>query len=309
MRVYRDTPAGEPVAEARAHPESRHQFVHVEQAGKTYVAELGYYQADRRWVAVVHSEPVLTPQDSAAEDRTVRFAAVAACAPTPESPRPFPPLSIKTDGTGPVAGLPATLKTPILPAPQWLPGFVQAARHRPMPLLEMLRATLPPHQPSPLPHVTPEWTPARERALAELLRSVEARQEGLSSLALLARDQRQGESHAGPAPVPGVAAEFPGPELPAMAFGVSSPAGGEKSAPPGFWFNVNAELVIYGATVPGSQLIIGGQCVPLRPDGTFSFRLSLPDGQHELSLAATSASGDLRRAELKFSRHTDYHSP
>jgi hypothetical protein len=79
-----------------------------------------------------------------------------------------------------------------------------------------------------------------------------------------------------------------------------------EQRPGGFWFNVNAELVLYGATDPGASATIGGRPVPLRPDGTFTCRCSLPDGQHAVTLSAMSAEGELRQATLTFSRATDY---
>jgi hypothetical protein len=75
----------------------------------------------------------------------------------------------------------------------------------------------------------------------------------------------------------------------------------------GFWFNVNAELIIYGATEPSAEVTIGGRVIKLRPDGTFSYRFSLPDGQYRLPAIATSADRtDSRSADLKFSRDTQY---
>ena len=54
-------------------------------------------------------------------------------------------------------------------------------------------------------------------------------------------------------------------------------------------------------------MTIAGRKIRLRPDGTFSYRFSLPDGQYELPAVATSADGtDSRSAELKFSRATQY---
>ena len=54
-------------------------------------------------------------------------------------------------------------------------------------------------------------------------------------------------------------------------------------------------------------MTIGGRPVSLRPDGTFSCRCSLPDGKHTITVSALSAQGELRQAELQFSRHTTYH--
>jgi hypothetical protein len=94
-------------------------------------------------------------------------------------------------------------------------------------------------------------------------------------------------------------------------FGVSSLSspfgggGGEQSK--SFWFNVNAELIIYGATEPNAKVTLGGHEIKLRSDGTFSFRFALPDGKYDLPAVAVSADGtDGRAADLKFSRATEY---
>jgi len=87
---------------------------------------------------------------------------------------------------------------------------------------------------------------------------------------------------------------------------VSSPFGGVER-PKGFWFNVNAELIIYGATEPNAKVAIGGRDIQLRPDGSFSFRFALPDGHYELPVTAISADQtDARAAELRFDRQTEY---
>jgi hypothetical protein len=90
---------------------------------------------------------------------------------------------------------------------------------------------------------------------------------------------------------------------------VSSPFGGELPAQEQFWFNVNAELVIYGATEPDALVTIGGRPIRLRPDGTFSYRFALPDGTYDLPIAATAAHGDSRQAHLRFHRGTSYSGP
>ena len=55
-----------------------------------------------------------------------------------------------------------------------------------------------------------------------------------------------------------------------------------------FWFWVNAELIVYGATDPKATVTIQGQPIPLRPDGTFSVRMALPDGVQTIPVQATS---------------------
>ena len=87
---------------------------------------------------------------------------------------------------------------------------------------------------------------------------------------------------------------------------IFSPAGGEAKPPKGFWLNVNAELVLYGGTEPDATLTIGGKPIALRPDGTFSFRFALPDGDYDLTVSALSSQGDQRRAQLNFTRRTEH---
>lgn len=92
--------------------------------------------------------------------------------------------------------------------------------------------------------------------------------------------------------------------LPSPTSYVSSFFGGE--VPKDFWFNVNAELIIYGATEPNATVTFAGKQITLRPDGSFRFRFALPDGQFELPVTAISADGtDGRAAELRFTRSTE----
>ena len=73
----------------------------------------------------------------------------------------------------------------------------------------------------------------------------------------------------------------------------------------GFWFAVNAEVVVYGSTEPDAAVSLACRAVKLRPDGSFSFRFSLPDGHFQLPITASSADGMERRgAELRLSRAT-----
>jgi uncharacterized protein len=90
-------------------------------------------------------------------------------------------------------------------------------------------------------------------------------------------------------------------------FSAFSPAGASWSGQPqkGFWFAVNAELVIYGATEPDAKVTVDGKPIKLRTDGTFSFHYTFPDGQYQLPVVAVSAkSGERRAAELHFERQT-----
>jgi phosphate transport system substrate-binding protein len=44
-----------------------------------------------------------------------------------------------------------------------------------------------------------------------------------------------------------------------------------------FWFEADAELIIHGATQPGSTVTVGGHEVKLKPDGTFHLRIPFTD--------------------------------
>ncbi len=96
-------------------------------------------------------------------------------------------------------------------------------------------------------------------------------------------------------------------ELSSGMFSAFSPAGASWSAQPqqGFWFAVNAELIIYGATEPDAKVTIDGEPIKLRSDGTFSFHHTFPDGRYRLPVVAVSATHVEKRAvELSFERKT-----
>lgn len=76
--------------------------------------------------------------------------------------------------------------------------------------------------------------------------------------------------------------------------------------PPEFWFEINAELIVYGRTERDAKVTVGGRSIPLRPDGSFRFQFTLPDGEYEMPVVAVNARNDDGRAALlEFSRHTE----
>ncbi len=144
------------------------------------------------------------------------------------------------------------------------------------------------------------WTPEQEQALASVVSIDKMRRVWIGSLEIteLVRRQLQGETSSWS----GALVSMP------SSFGASwsSPMGGMEKRR-GFWFNVNAELIVYGATEPDATVTIGDKQIKLRPDGTFSFRFALPDGNYSLPAVATSADQEeSREAALKFSRDTKY---
>lgn len=55
-----------------------------------------------------------------------------------------------------------------------------------------------------------------------------------------------------------------------------------------FFFEIGAELIVYGRTEPNATVTLGGKNIPLNPDGTFSLRYALPDGKFPFDFAAQS---------------------
>jgi hypothetical protein len=56
-----------------------------------------------------------------------------------------------------------------------------------------------------------------------------------------------------------------------------------------FWFRLDCELIVYGATEPDATVTMMGRDVQLRPDGTFTARFALPDGMQTIETTAVSA--------------------
>ena len=59
----------------------------------------------------------------------------------------------------------------------------------------------------------------------------------------------------------------------------------------GLWVRADTDLVVYGRTEPKARLTIDGQAVPVRPDGSFSFRAALPAGSQTIAITVTSPDG------------------
>ncbi len=90
---------------------------------------------------------------------------------------------------------------------------------------------------------------------------------------------------------------------------VSSPAGppqpviAAKAAERQYWLRADAELVVYGATEPGSHVRISGMPAHVASDGTFSVRMAFPEGKLPIEVTATSADQLMsRRASWTFCR-------
>jgi uncharacterized protein len=73
----------------------------------------------------------------------------------------------------------------------------------------------------------------------------------------------------------------------------------------GFHFELDAELIVYGATEPNAKVTLQGEPVQLRPDGTFTVRFSLPDSRQIIPAVAASPDGvEERTIVLAVERNT-----
>jgi hypothetical protein len=72
---------------------------------------------------------------------------------------------------------------------------------------------------------------------------------------------------------------------PLASWGISSPAGGK---PDKFFMEVWTELILHGRTAPDAEVKVSGQRIDLAADGTFSLRYSLPPGEFDFAVQATS---------------------
>ena len=73
----------------------------------------------------------------------------------------------------------------------------------------------------------------------------------------------------------------------------------------GFHFEIDAELIVYGATEPNAKVTLQGEPVTLRPDGTFTVRFSLPDSRQIIPAVAASPDGvEERTIVLAVERNT-----
>ncbi|HEY3761124.1 MAG TPA: DUF4912 domain-containing protein [Verrucomicrobiae bacterium] len=262
LRIYSSAVEGHPLYEIHVHPESRHWFAHVERAGNSYAAELGFYSSLGRWTRVAVSGLTVTPPDAVSNEEEFEMATI---------PFDFPFMRLME--------------------------LVKAAVRENYPLaqaVEELRRSGHPDLPRVAGNGIP-WTPQQEKALSKIVTIDPMRRVWMGSMEITELIRRR------------LAQEIS--SMGISSFGVSSfsspPGGVEKRK--GFWFNVNAELIIYGATEPDAKVTLAGHEIKLRPDGSFSYRFSLPDGKYELPAVAVSADGtDGRAAELKFSRDTQY---
>ena len=82
------------------------------------------------------------------------------------------------------------------------------------------------------------------------------------------------------------------------------------ASPKHFKFEVDAELIIYGCTHAGSHVSLRGEPVRLRPDGSFTVRMALPNQRQVIPVVASAANGgEQRTIVLAIERNTKVMEP
>lgn len=77
-----------------------------------------------------------------------------------------------------------------------------------------------------------------------------------------------------------------------------------------FFFEIDAELIVYGKTDPTAHVTLQNEPVKLRPDGTFTMLFSLPDSRQIIPAVATSSDGvEERTIVLAVERNTKHLDP
>ena len=61
-----------------------------------------------------------------------------------------------------------------------------------------------------------------------------------------------------------------------------------------FSFDVDAEMIVYGSAQTDSHITLGGEPVSLRPDGTFTVRLSMPDQRQVLPIVCRHCGAEMK---------------
>ena len=272
LQIFENEVAGKAKVQIDVHPESRSWFAHVGKGGGNYYAVLGFHDKLGDWQEISVSEQVSTPPDSLSDDLTATFTTIPVTIPFSEL------IKVVREYA---ANEPKLAKALSLMQQADLPesaGFSFAVEQ---------------------PSEAPKWSKAQQQALADAVSMDEVRRTWIGSEEVLELIKGRGAlSSEAAIPTSGISS----------VSSVSSPFGGaQPSGDRGFWFNVNAELIIYGATEPDASVTIGERSIKLRNDGTFSYRFALPDGQYQLPIAATSADKvETKKANLDFARNTGY---
>ncbi|MGV3533112.1 MAG: DUF4912 domain-containing protein [Chthoniobacteraceae bacterium] len=280
LRVSKAGGEDEQLIEIR--PEARNWYIHVPDPDSAYRAEIGFYDRYGAWRSIVQSEIAHTPPDALAPEAEAAFATV--------------PAHITFDK---------------------LLNLVQERMVEGESLIAALSRIAGEGRVQFNGRSAPTWTDQQKRLLAAILGNTAVDRLGLGSdeIDQLLRKQLQERLHSESASGLALSLLEVGPESQSLfsAFGGSSGGlGASWSAQPfslraerGFFMHVNAEIIFYGGTHSDATVTVNGEKVQLTPDGMFRYHFTLPDGDFEIPVVATSPDGlEQRSATLSFRRDT-----
>jgi hypothetical protein len=270
------TTAGVDEALIEINPEARNWYVPVSTPDTAYSAELGFFDPVGGWQRIVQSGVAVTPADALASDTVADFATVPAH------------LTFER--------LLDLVKEKMTEGESLISALARIAGEG---RLEFRAGQ------------APAWTGEQKRLLAALLGDTLIDRLGLGSEEIdqLLRKQLQDKLHSESASgLSGAFFESLGPSTTSLSSGI----GASWSAQPfsvkrerGFFMHVNAEIIFYGGTHPDATVWIDGKEIQLKPDGTFSYHFTLPDGDFAIPIVAQSPDKvEQRSATLSFVRGT-----
>jgi hypothetical protein len=257
---------------------ARSWYIQVDTSNKVFRAELGHVDNHGQFLPVISSNVTTTPRETVSPNIETQFATV-----TPPPPHATTSGAATSHGTvprAPSASAASSRATSSL-------GAAASPGHRP--------------RPYPAPALQPV-SPATAERFFQHSAGVRSKhvQSSNSAEALWEQQERLG------------------PQLFSEVL-LSAALGGEKffpgSIPPEkapaaekeYWLTVDADLIVYGATVPGSRVTILKAPVTVDAEGHFSARFTLPDGLRDIHIeGASPEQKSLKGARIRVERATSH---
>ena len=248
LKISRETGQQETMVEIN--PEARNWYVPVNHPDTTYVAEIGYFDQEGAWRAVVKSAPAHTPADGLApESQDVDFATVPAH------------LSFER-----------------------LLDLVQERMSEGETLIAALARVAGEGRVEFRGGQAPTWNDDQRRLIATLLGESLVDRIGLGSAEIDQLLRKQLQAKLSSESASGLSLRLMG-ELGPTTQSLFSAIGASWSAQPfsvkaerGFYMHVNAEIIFYGGTHPDATVTVSGKQIRITPDGSFRYHFTLPDG-------------------------------
>jgi len=270
--------SGEQEAMVEVNPAARNWYVPVNHPDSIYTSEIGYFDQEGAWRSIVKSAAAHTPPDALApEAQAIDFATVPAH------------LSFER-----------------------LLELVQERMSEGETLIAALARVAGEGRIEFRGGKSPTWTDQQKHVLALLLGEslIDRVALGSEEIDQLLRNHLQENISSESAS--GLSLRLLG-EMGPGTQSLFSAIGASWSAQPfsskaerGFYMHVNAEIIFYGGTHPDATVTVDGRPITLSPDGSFRYHFTLPDGDFEIPVVATSPDKvEQRSATLSFKRGTD----